>query len=87
MKLKNTGKNTLNVEVIQISCHGLWLIVHEEEYFLPFEKFPWFKKGMIEEIHNVQLLHEIHLRWPDLDIDLELNSLKNLEHYPLVFKD
>jgi len=26
-----------------------------------------------------------HLHWPSLDIDLEIDSLKNLEKYPLVF--
>ncbi|WP_420886735.1 DUF2442 domain-containing protein [Candidatus Kuenenia stuttgartensis] len=27
-----------------------------------------------------------HLHWPDLDIDLEIDSLENPEKYPLVYK-
>ena len=36
------------------------------------------------QIHNVQLLHGFHLRWPDLDVDLHIESLNDLEKYPLV---
>lgn len=27
-----------------------------------------------------------HLRWPDLDVDLTLNSIKNPEAFPLVYE-
>jgi hypothetical protein len=33
------------VEVTNVSQHGLWLLIHEKEIFLPFEKFPWFRMG------------------------------------------
>ena len=86
MKLKNHGKSTLSAEVTQISPHGIWLLVNGTEYFLPYEDFPWFKKATIGEIHHVQLNRGFHLRWPDLDVDLELDSLHHLEQYPLVYR-
>lgn len=86
MKLKNHGKSTLSTEVTQISPHGIWLLVNGTEYFLPYEDFPWFKKATIGEIHHVRLNRGFHLRWPDLDVDLELDSLHHLEQYPLVYR-
>ena len=86
MKLKELGKNSSVVEVTQISTFGIWLLVKGEELFLPYKRFPWFEDATVSEIHNVQLLHGFHLRWPDLDIDLHLDSLKNPKEYPLVYK-
>ena len=84
MKLYRRGKNTSNVEVSNISLHGIWLYVNGKEYFLPYDEYPWFKDAKIKEIHNVQLLHESSLHWPELDVDLELDSLEHPEKYPLI---
>ena len=86
MKLKELGKNSSNVEVTQISTHGIWLFVKGVEYFLSFKNFPWFENATVAQIHNVELLHSFHLRWPNLDVDLHIESLTNLEKYPLVYK-
>ena len=51
---------------------------------MPSEHFPWFKNANIAEILNVELLNKHHLYWPELDIDLELESIKSPETYPLV---
>ncbi len=86
MKLKNHGKSILSAEVTQISPHGIWILVNETEYFLPYADFPWFEKATVAQIHNVRLIRGFHLRWPDLDVDLELDSLHHLEQYPLVYR-
>ena len=86
MKLKNHGKNTSIVEVMQISPHGFWLLVAGLEYFLPFDAFPWFKEATVAQLHDVRLLHGFHLYWPALDVDLELQSLMDLEKYPLIYR-
>ena len=80
------GKSTSAVEVTNISIHGLWIFLRDREYFLPFENYPWFRTAKIGEIHNVELLHERHLHWPDLDIDLDLESLEQPEKYPLIYE-
>ena len=85
MKLKNLGKNTSSVEVTQITPNGIWLLAKMTEYFLSYDEFPWFKHGTVAQIHHVRLLHGFHLRWPDLDVDLDLDSLKNIQKYPLTY--
>lgn len=86
MKLQKLGKNILEVEVLNISKHGIWLYVKGKEYFLPYQEYPWFKEAKVSEIYNLELLHGFHLYWPDLDVDLELESLEHPEKYPLVYK-
>lgn len=54
---------------------------------MPYEHFPWFKQAKVSEIYNVKLLHGHHLRWEQLDIDLELESLEHPERYPLRYKN
>jgi len=84
MKSRTTGKLTSNVEVTNITRHGLWLFASGNEYFLPFEDFPWFREASLSAILNVELLHEHHLYWPDLDVDLLIDSIQSPEKYPLV---
>lgn len=86
MKSGTAGKNTSETEVLNISKHGLWLFLNGREYFLSFESFPWFKDANVSSILNVTLLHGHHLYWPDLDVDLEVESLGSPEKYPLVYK-
>ncbi len=86
MKLKKPGKSISKTQVVSISPYGIWLYVNGREYFLPFTDFPWFQEATISKIYNVKLLGRGHLHWPDLDVDLELESLENLEQYPLVYK-
>jgi hypothetical protein len=84
MKLEKPGTGILEVEVTNISIHRFWLLISENELFLPFENFPWFKRATIDDIHNIQLLHETHLFWPSLDVDLDIDSVEHPEKYPLI---
>lgn len=86
MKSAKLGKITSKAEVTCVSAHGLWLLVGAREYFLEFAQFPWFARGNIAAVTNVQLLRGGHLRWPDLDVDLELDSLEYPENHPLVYR-
>jgi hypothetical protein len=83
-KSEKSGTNTLDIEVTNISIHGFWLLISRKEYFLPFEKFPWFRNATIANIHDVMLTHSTHLYWPSLDIDLNLDSIENPDQYPLI---
>jgi len=86
MKSKIAGKNISVVEVLNISKHGFWLFIRGKEYFLSFRDYPWFKEAKIDSILKVELPQRNHLYWPDLDVDLEVDSLKNPDHYPLTAK-
>ncbi|MCZ6633344.1 MAG: DUF2442 domain-containing protein [bacterium] len=86
MKSETVGRSTFQVEILNISKHGFWIFISSQEYFLPFENFPWFKEATVSAILNVELLHANHLHWPDLDVDLELDSIRSPEKYPLIYK-
>lgn len=86
MKSKRLGKNTSEVNVTNVSKHGFWMLVNAKEYFLAFKDFPWFRETTVSQITNVRLLLPHHLYWPDLDVDLELESIENPEKYPLIAK-
>ncbi len=83
MKSQKRGKNILKVEILNVSIHGLWILIKDHEYFLPFKDFPWFKNASIKEIHNFKVVHRKYLSWPDIDVDLEIESIKSPEKYPL----
>ena len=78
------GTSTFTVEVTNVSRHGLWLLVGDEELFLPFEQFPWFRDACIEEISVVERQTADHLYWSLLDIDLSVESIRNPAAFPLV---
>ena len=80
------AKAFTSVELTNISRHGFWLLLGEREVFLSFKDFPWFRDAAIREISNVQRPHPHHLYWPDLDIDLAVDSIEHPERYPLVSK-
>ena len=84
MKSNGRGKRISEVEVTNLSSHGFWLLLRDRELFLPFEQFPWFKEAPVSEILNVELPGPEHLRWPDLDVDLTVESIEHPERFPLV---
>lgn len=86
MKSTRSGTNISQVKVTNVSKHGFWMLMDDREVFLPFEKFPWFRNAAIGEITNVQLPQPHHLYWPDLDIDLAVESIDHPERFPLVSK-
>jgi len=82
MRSSTPGK-TISASVEGITPFGLWLLVGEKEYFLSFQEFPYFREQPIRAVQSVQVVHEVHLRWPDLDVDLEIDNLEHPERYPL----
>lgn len=74
------------VEVTNISRHGFWLLVDGRELFVPFSEFPWFASGTVANLLNVDRPHPHYLRWPDLDVDLALESIEHPGRYPLTAK-
>ncbi|MDX6528746.1 MAG: hypothetical protein QOH41_1036 [Blastocatellia bacterium] len=86
MKSETLGTDTLEVEVSHISKHGVWLLIGKKELFLSFLNCPWFRDASVAAIQNVELLSERHLYWPDLDIDLAVESIEHPKRFPLVAK-
>lgn len=85
--LKPLGKNISGVEVTNISAHGIWLLSGDKELFLSYDQFPWFKDAPVGKIINVEEPSPGHFYWPDLDIDLGIDSIEHPERFPLVSKE
>lgn len=86
MKSSQPGKVTSDVEVTNISGHGLRLYAHGTEHFLSYEQYPWFKEKTVRQIANVEETSPGHYYWPDLDVDLSEKILRNPDDYPLQAK-
>lgn len=83
-KFERLGTGTSEVEVTNISNHGFWLLLDGEELFVRFDQFPWFKNALIDHLLHVELPHAGHLYWPDLDVDIAIESIHDPERFPLV---
>lgn len=71
-------------EVTRISNYGIWLLVAKKKLFLSFGAFPWFRNAPVSAIQNVKPLNAHHLYWPDLDVDLTVESIEHPESFPLI---
>jgi hypothetical protein len=78
------GVSTLEVEVTNISAHGFWVYLGNEELPVPYAQFPWFKSATVEQITTVERPTENHLYWPQLDVDLAVESLRSPQAFPRV---
>jgi len=80
------GIRTSEAEVTHVSSHGVWLLADGQELFLSYDDFPWFKDATIGKVLNVEQVAPGHFRWPDLDIDIDIDSIEHPEKYPLKAK-
>jgi len=80
------GNNSLAVEVTNISAHGVWLLAHGKELFMPYDNFPWFKDQSVKSIINVEEQSPGHFYWPDIDVDLTREMIEHPDRFPLKAK-
>ena len=80
------GTATSQAEVTHVSKHGFWLLLNNEELLVPFAEFPWFRQATIGQLSAVEWPSENHLYWPQLDVDLSVESIRNPQAFPLVSK-
>lgn len=76
----------MTAEVTNISANGIWLLLDEEEKFLSYEDFPWFRYATVDEVLTVERLAAHHLYWEKLDVDIHVDSIDHPERYPLKAK-
>jgi hypothetical protein len=84
MRSGELGATTSGCEVTNVSPHGFWLLLDGRERFLPFAELPWFAHATVAQLGRVERPLPHHLDWPDLDIDLHVDSLDRPEEFPLV---
>lgn len=83
--LKNNTSST-SVSVLMINAQGIMLSVLGNDYFLSYNRIPWMQDAPVRSVLNVQMSGNRAIEWPDLDVDLEIESLQHPERYPLVMK-
>ena len=82
----NANSSNTSANVLMTNDKGLMLSVLGQDYFISFNRLPWMKDAAIRDVLDVQMCGDDAIEWPKLDIDLEIDSLKHPERYPLVMK-
>jgi len=80
------GTPTSEIEVSLVSNKGFWLLLDDEELFVPFADFPWFRQATYQQLATIERPGSDHLYWPQLDVDLAVPSIRDPAAYPLVSK-
>lgn len=83
--LEHNTRSTL-ASVLMINEQGLMLSVLGNDYFVSYNRLPWMRNASVSDVLNVKMSGKHAIEWPALDIDLEVESLKHPERYPLVMK-
>jgi len=80
------GMHTSEIEISNISAHGVWLLTHGKELFMSYDNFPWFKNQTVSSIINIEEQAPGHYYWPDIDVDLTDEIIEHPERFPLISK-
>ena len=87
--MQSTLKNNINstlADVLMINDRGIMISVQGQDYFLSYNRVPWMKDATISEVLDVRMCGKNAIEWPKLDVDLEVESLRHPERYPLLIK-
>ena len=72
--------------IIAINQEGIVISFKGQDYFLSYNRVPWMKNATINEVLDVRMSGNNAIEWPKLDVDLEVDSLRHPERYPLLIK-
>jgi hypothetical protein len=86
MSSRPLGTSTWAPEVRDVSNHGLWLLAGDRELSMSYDDFPWFKDVPIGKILNVEEPAAGHFHWPDLDVNLDVETIEHPDRFPLKTK-
>ena len=78
------GASTSEIEVSLVSNKGFWLLLGDEELFVSYAEFPWFRQATIEQIIAIERPSSDHLYWPLIDVDLAVASIRDPALFPLI---
>lgn len=82
----NNNSQLTSVSVLMINAQGMMLSVQGQDYFVSYNRVPWLRDARISSALNVRMSGSRAIEWPELDVDLEIESLKHPERYPLIMK-
>lgn len=87
--MQNNSKNntkSMSVSVLMINAQGIMINVGGQDFFLSYNRIPWMRDAAIKDVLDVQMCGDEAIEWPNLDVDLEIDSLRHPERYPLLIK-
>ena len=87
--MQTTSKSNISstsVDVLMINDKAVMLSVQGQDYFLSYNRVPWMRDATINEVLDVQMSGKNAIEWPKLEVDLEVESLKHPERYPLLIR-
>ena len=87
--MQSTLKSNINstlADVLMINDRGIMISVQGQDYFLSYNRVPWMRDATINEVLDVRMSGKNAIEWPKLDVDLEVDSLRHPERYPLLIK-
>ena len=70
--------------VLMIDTQGMMLSVPGQDSFMSYNRVPRLRDARVSSALNVRMAGPNAIEWPELDVDLEIESLKHPERYPLV---
>lgn len=82
----NNNSQLTSVAVLMINSQGMMLSVQGQDYFVSYNRVPWLRDARVSSVLNVRMSGSRAIEWPELDVDLEIESLKHPERYPLVMR-
>lgn len=82
----NSNLQDTQVCVLMINDKGIMLSVQGNDYFVSYNRIPWMRNACIADALDVKMSGRNAIEWPKLDVDLEIDSLKHPERYPLVMR-
>ncbi|MGB5179489.1 MAG: DUF2442 domain-containing protein [Gammaproteobacteria bacterium] len=86
MSSQPLGINTSPAEITNISSNGVWLLSNDREFFMSYDDFPWFKDVPIGKILKVEEPTPGHYYWPELDVDIGIETIEHPGRFPLKSK-
>ena len=75
-----------SAEVTNISPFGIWVLVNGNEFFMSYKEYPFFENAPIKALAILEVDSFGNLHWPELDVDIEADTLYNPENYPLTYR-
>ncbi len=86
MTSRPLGTTSSGIEITNISSHGVWVLAGDKEFFMSYEDFPWFKDAPIGKVLNVEEPTPGHFYWPELDVDVGIDTIEHPGRFPLKAK-
>ena len=82
----NANSQNTSVSVLMINAQEIMLSVKGNDFFISYNRVPWLRDARISDVLNVRMCGHSAIEWEALGVDLEIESLKHPERYPLIMK-